>query len=171
MIICDGVQVAFAESRWSGWRAFRPQTFVYVYVISVIMLELAPKEWSFPEASATTLMMTSYVLEFAAIYFAPSFRAQLKHHLQIWISKFQDTNALTMSDRGSRSYSHRAAPYTPIRSVTTASSSNSNWSFPSIASSTSTDSTTFWKTPPKKWKTSICKSKRVSIPGWAFVQQ
>ncbi len=55
----------------------------------------------------------------------------------------------TMPIRESGAPGTRELPYTPLRSV----SSNSNWSFQSIASN-STDSTTFWRTPPKRRKAS-----------------
>jgi hypothetical protein len=112
-----------------------------------------------------------YVLDFTTLYFAPSFRVRRKRNLQSWGSKFQGINTPTMSDRAFRSFNNRVAPLTPVRSVTTVSSSNSNWSFRSVASSSSTDSTSFWKTPPKKWKTSVCSFKCVSVPGLTFVEQ
>ena len=77
----------------------------------------------------------------------------------------------TMSDGNFRSFNNRALPYTPIRSVTTVSSLNSNWSFRSVSSASSTDSSTFWKTPPKKWRPSACGFRRVPIPGLTILQQ
>ncbi|CZT07890.1 related to alpha-1,2-mannosyltransferase [Rhynchosporium agropyri] len=75
-----------------------------------------------------------------------------------------------MSGRGFRSFSSRPFPYTPIRSA----SANSNWSFRSIPSSkrsSSTDSSVFWKTPPKSWRASVRGFLRTPVPGLAFVRQ
>ncbi|KAL2062822.1 hypothetical protein VTL71DRAFT_5894 [Oculimacula yallundae] len=75
-----------------------------------------------------------------------------------------------MPGRGFRSFSSRSLPYTPIRST----SANSNWSFRSIPSShrsSSTDSSGFWKTPPKTWRASIRGFWSVSMPGFAVIRQ
>lgn len=72
-----------------------------------------------------------------------------------------------LSGRAFRSLNSSALLYTPVRS----GSSNSDWSFRSAAASSSTDSTTFWRTPPKKWKPSFCGLKEGTFPELARIRQ
>ena len=70
-------------------------------------------------------------------------------------------NISMMSEKGSRSWSHRALPYTPIRSA----ASTSQWSLQSLQLSPSpVNSDAFWRTPPKRWRIAFCGSRQFNPP-------
>lgn len=76
-------------------------------------------------------------------------------------------NTPAMSGRRFGSISSRSQSYTPVRSL----SSPSRWSFHSPSSRSSTDSTTFWRTPPKTWRPSLFGYHPPSMYGLATIRK